>query len=259
MSFVVLNLVLTILLSIGILVAYRMGKATGQRRLAADPEHARDGLGVFEGVVFALLGLVIAFSFNGAGERFMARRAQVGDEINKIGTAYLRIDVLPDSTQPAMRDAFRRYVTARREAARAIPDETRVRAKLAEARGVQDEIWRLAIAATSGGTASPTSLVFLNPLNEMLDAQTDAEVAMMQHPPFAIEGVLVALMLLAAFFAGEATAHVRRPSRIHVLGLAFLLAAMFFLIRDLERPFAGLIRVDDVRQMTDDLERSMAE
>ncbi len=258
MNFILLNALVSVAIFGAILLFVRIGRWTGARRLAADAAAHRAGLGVIEGVVYALLGLVLAFSFNGAGERFLARRAQVGNELNVIGTAYLRIDVLPAAAQPEIREQFRRYLALRRQAVQAIPDIPRVRVHLAEAAAVQERIWALAIAATNGGTATPASQLLLPALNEMIDEQTVAQVAMLQHPPMAIEGVLVALMLLAALFTGEAIAELKRPSRLHVYGMALLLAVMSFLIRDLERPMVGLIRIDDTKWMVEDLVKMMA-
>jgi len=66
-----------------------------------DAEGARAGTGTIEGAVFALLGLLIAFTFSGAAARFEDRRALIIEETNDIGTAYLRLDLLPASAQPA--------------------------------------------------------------------------------------------------------------------------------------------------------------
>jgi len=70
-------------------------------------------IGSLEAAVFALLGSLIAFTFSGALQHFDLRRAQAADEANGIGTAYLHIDLLPASAQPALREIFRNYVDAR--------------------------------------------------------------------------------------------------------------------------------------------------
>ena len=61
-------------LFVGMLVLLEAGRGVGTRRMAQDPEGARRGLGVIEGAVFSLLGLLIAFTFSGAATRFDARR-----------------------------------------------------------------------------------------------------------------------------------------------------------------------------------------
>jgi len=64
-------------LFVGMLVLLEAGRRVGIRRMARDPEGARHGLGVVEGAVFSLLGLLIAFTFAGAATRFDARRQLV--------------------------------------------------------------------------------------------------------------------------------------------------------------------------------------
>src|SRR6185369_7365193 len=80
---------------------------------AAKKPGGKVGLGAIEGAIFALLGLLIAFTFSGAAARFENRRHLIVEEANDIGTAYLRITLLPAETQPEIRDLFRRYVDAR--------------------------------------------------------------------------------------------------------------------------------------------------
>ncbi len=66
-----------------------------------------------EGAVFALFGLLLAFTFSGAMTRYDAHRSHIVEETNDIGTAYLRLDLLPASSQPALRLLFRDYTTSR--------------------------------------------------------------------------------------------------------------------------------------------------
>ena len=100
-------------LLLGILAFLEVGRRIGLHRKQVDPEGAGAGLGAIDGAVFGLMGLLIAFTFSGAATRFDARRQLVGQEANDIGTAYLRIDLLPQAAQPALREDFRNYTEAR--------------------------------------------------------------------------------------------------------------------------------------------------
>ena len=95
---------------IGTLIFMELGRRIGQRRAVTDTEAAVVGVGVLDGAVFALLGLLIAFTFYGAASRFDTRRQLAVEEANAIGTAYFRLDILPPDAQPALREKFRRYV-----------------------------------------------------------------------------------------------------------------------------------------------------
>src|SRR6185436_2662580 len=90
-----------------------------------------ESLGAVEGAVFGLMGLLIAFTFASAAVRFETRRNLIVEEANDIGTAYLRVDLLPAEVQPALREAFRRYVDVRLEVYRKIPNLTAAQAELA--------------------------------------------------------------------------------------------------------------------------------
>jgi len=94
-------------LFLGMLILAEVGRRIGMRRLAQDPEGAEAGVGVVDGAVIALVGLLIAFTFSGAAARFDTRRQLIVEETNDIGTAYLRLDMLPVDAQPALREKFR--------------------------------------------------------------------------------------------------------------------------------------------------------
>src|SRR6478736_6885923 len=78
-----------------ILISMALGRRIGVIVLQQDIEAAPRGIGAVEGAVFALLGLLLAFTFSGAAARFEERRHLITEESNAIGTAYLRIDVMP--------------------------------------------------------------------------------------------------------------------------------------------------------------------
>src|SRR5688572_28231819 len=94
---------MSLLLTLGMLAMIELGRRLGYRRRERDPAGAEAGMSAVEGAVFALLGLLLAFQFSGAAQRFDARRELVTQETNAIGTSYLRLDLLPREHQPALR------------------------------------------------------------------------------------------------------------------------------------------------------------
>ena len=97
-------MLLAILLICGIvaliLCAVELGRRIGLRRRAQTQDAARTVSATLEASIFGLMGLLIAFIFYGAGTRFDARRSLNVREANAIGTAYLRLDLLPAEAQP---------------------------------------------------------------------------------------------------------------------------------------------------------------
>src|SRR5262249_60927607 len=83
----------------------------------------------------------------GAGPRLDTRRELIVEETNAIGTAYLRLDLLPAAAQPALRENFRRYLDSRIETYRKLPDIAAAREELKRSVALQGEIWNQAVAA----------------------------------------------------------------------------------------------------------------
>lgn len=250
--------ILAIGLFVGMLILLEAGRKIGQSRLANDPEGARIGTGAVEGAVFGLLGLLIAFTFSGAASRFDARRDLIVQETNAIGTAWLRLDLLPASAQPAIRESFRQYVDARLEVYHKIPDIKAARAELARATALQGEIWTQAIAAGRMETAPPPATLLLLPaLNEMFDITTTRTTATRLHPPTIIFIMLCGLALASALLAGYSMAGGKSRSWLHIIGFAAITAAAVYVIIDIEFPRVGLIRVDAFDQSLVELRASM--
>lgn len=226
-----------------------------RRRAARRPKDEASGSGIVDGAVFALLGLLIAFTFSGAASRFDGRRALIIDEVNAIGTAYLRIDLLPAPAQPEMRELFRRYLDARLAAYRALPDVAAAKAELARATGVQQSIWAKAIESTAGVQAA--TMLLLPALNEMFDIASTRALQAQMHPPTIIFVLLVVLALVSAFIAGDAMGSAGKRSRLHMLAFAFTLAGAVYVIIDVEYPRLGLIRVDAFDQALVELREAM--
>ncbi|MEN6625803.1 MAG: DUF4239 domain-containing protein [Candidatus Sumerlaeia bacterium] len=236
----------------GMLIALRAGKWLGMRRKAAEG-NGMGGIGVMEGAVFALMGLVIAFSFSGALTRFDWRRHLVIEEANDIGTAYLRVDLLPPQDQPAMRALFRRYVQTRLGIYEKLPDINVVNAELAKLAAIQGEMWAIALAGSqrSGTTAAP--MLLLPALNAMFDILNTQVMAAKTHPPPVVFGMLLGLALVSSLLVGYDLARVKERHWIHLLGFTFAIAFSVYVILDLEYPRLGLIRIDDFDKALVDL------
>ena len=240
----------------GMILFMEAGYRIARRRMARNPAMERPGLGVVEGAMFALLGLILAFTFSGAASRFDARRHLVGEEANAIGTAYLRLDLLPENRRAELKGDFRRYLEGRIELFRSAGDAKRVRDLSAGNRALQAKIWTAATkAAEEAGGAAP--ILLLPALNAMIDITTTREVATMTHPPITVFILMGGVALVCAILAGYAMAGARRQSWLHWAGFAMILAITMAAIIDIEYPRRGLIRVDSVDKVMVELLQSM--
>lgn len=237
-----------------VLLLLAAGIELGRRRSAMkDPESATS-VGAMANASLALLAFLLAFTFGLAAQRFDARRTVLLDEVNAIGTTYLRTSTLPDAEGAPARAKLREYVDVRLEAATS-GDLVR---GIARSESLQRELWASAAAWARANPESIVAGLYLQTLNEMIDLHTlRVAGAYRVRIPAVIWIVLAVLSAIGMLEMGYqmGLAGGRRPLLAPAFALAF--SAVIFLIADLDRPQAGLIRVS--QQPMVELRQSMEE
>jgi hypothetical protein len=258
MQYTLYALLLASGLFVGMLILLEVGRCLGLRQMARDPAGARTGVGAIDSAVFALLGLIVAFTFSGAASRFDARRQLIVEEANAIGTAYLRVALLSPDTQPALRDSFRRYLDTRLAVYQKFSDPAAAKEELAKANTQQGEIWRQAVTAARAVDAHPDAGKLLLPaLNDMIDITTTRTMATQMHPPAIVFVLLFGLAFTSALLAGYGMAGGKDRRWLHSLCFAAVAAVAVYVILDLEHPRLGLIHVDAFDRALGELRESM--
>jgi hypothetical protein len=140
---VVISICLFFGMAICLEVGYRMGS-----HVAKTTETAHEGTSTIQAAVFALLGLLLGFTFANGISHLDQRRLLIVQESNAIGSAYLRLDLLPANQQPQMRNLFRQYLDTRLDVYEKLPDLAGAEADLQRAAKLQQQIWSQAVAAS---------------------------------------------------------------------------------------------------------------
>jgi hypothetical protein len=242
-------------LFIGMLLCGALGRYLAIRRDLRNAESIQASSGVLEGAVFGLLGLVVAFSFSGAVSRFDERRQLAVEEANAIGTAYLRLDLMPAQAQPAMRENMRQYLESRIRFYQALPDIGPAEHELQVAQKLQSALWTQAIEGSND--SQPARMLVLPAFNEMFDIVTSRTMALFMHPPHIVFGMLFGLALIAAVIAGDSMAKARTSEWLRMGAFAAVMSITFYVIVDIEFPRAGLIRSTAFDQALSNLRDSM--
>jgi hypothetical protein len=257
MGYALSSFLLAAVLFTGILICFEIGRRFGTRFRRRFQGIGLIGTGPIETAVFALLGLLVAFTFYGAAGRFDTRRELIVEEANEIGTAYLRIDLLPANVQPEIREAFRNYVDSRLEFYKSLSEADAGRNQLAHSSDLQQQIWQKSVSASEAqGAHRDAGKLLLPALNSMIDITSTRAMALQMHPPTIIFAMLFGLTFLGSVLAGYGMAGGAR-SWLYVVAFAGVMAIAVYVILDLEYPRFGLIRVDRFDQMLVDLRNSM--
>jgi hypothetical protein len=233
-------------------IGYRLGSAARSRQ---GKETLAD-LGTTTGGLLGLLGLLLAFTFGMAGSRYEDRKTMVIEEANAIGTAWLRTDLVPEPMRTQARDALRAYTDVRLQGA-AGGERARVEEAIARSEKLQGPLWKAAAAAAAVAPV-PTVALFVASVNEVIDMHERRVERAIRNPiPAVIFWTLLAVAIVVLMLLGFGRGIAGDRNAVATTLLAVVLAVVFGLILDLDRPQAGYLRVSqqamrDVRAMMGD-------
>lgn len=197
--------------------------------------------------VLGLLGLLVAFTFSLAIDRFDSRRLLVVTEANALGTAWLRTELLDDPQR--LRTAMLHYGEARLAYGRARATEKP--RHLARAAQLRTALWREATRAVAPYRTTPLAPLVLAPINEAIDTASAREAAHAARLPASVLNMLWVYALLAAATLGFSVPG--RQHRLISVALFALLTLALALIVDLDRPRSGMVQVSQ-RPLADTLQ-----
>ncbi|MET0580084.1 MAG: hypothetical protein ABW122_15615, partial [Ilumatobacteraceae bacterium] len=136
-----LTLAVVLLLIVGVTAA--AGAAIG-RHLRSRPGVNSDTIGVIQGTLLGLVGLLLAFGLTMAVGRYESRRALVVAEANDIGTTYLRAQLLAEPERTTSLELLRSYGDATIDLAEQVPDSEPFDAAAGRIEDLQRDLWSAA-------------------------------------------------------------------------------------------------------------------
>jgi hypothetical protein len=237
-----------------LLVVLEVGRRLGASR---DLSSSSRGVAAVEGAIFALMGLLIAFTFSAAQGRLDDRRRLLIDEANAIGTAYLRVDLLPTAAQPELRQDFRAYVDERIAYYEKFLDEGAAEVERERAVAREGLLWRHATAAVKASPDPRVPSLLLPSINAMFDVAASRVAARHIHAPAPIFVLLIVLAFASALFAGVGMGRKEIESRLYPLAFAALLTTTVLVIFDIEFPRVGFIRINALDYLLTDVRADM--
>jgi hypothetical protein len=226
-----------------VLGATALGALLG-RRVRHLSESLSEPFGVLQAALLGVVGLILAFGLSLALSRYEDRRAAVVDEANTIGTTYLRAQTLAEPVRSRSLKLLNAYAASAIRLSEYQPGSTTEDVVVRREDLLQRRLWALAGVALDAEPTASAPRLYVETLNEMIDAQTTRIAALNNHVPVAILlleiiGAAIALGLLSTYLAlvGRGLAA--------VLLAAVLVATLLFVTSDLDRPTRGPIEVPD--------------
>lgn len=246
--------IMAFVLFITLNLVYVLGHRFRAYHLRRNPLLKESDLTTINGMLLGLLGLMLAFSFSMANERFDSRRALVVEEANIISTVIQRTDMYSDSLRTAWRSVLRQYVEERIAFYEARMDVAQAAVHFLRADSISNRLWSQVVGQAKKDQETTRTSQIIPALNDMMDITTTRRAAGEGTIPPSIMYFLFVLCVVAAFLLGYDS---KGPlNGVMVVGFALMLSATVFTIIDLDRPRSGIINLDGPHQRMVDL-RSM--
>jgi hypothetical protein len=246
------------------LILLNYGRHLGLRYLQQKDAANMAGLTTVEGAVFALIGLLLAFTISGALQRFDERRQLVVQEANAVSTAYDRLGLFEGDVGRNLQIKLKDYVEARIDLYRMPHDFSLWRRselfspeQQEKTVDLKNKVWDAAVAACPQASFRPACAQALPALTSLFEVARLRLGASEKHPPQIVYVMLFGLGLGGSLLAGFGMAAATARSWIHMLIFAATLTVTLYAVTDMEYPRLGLIRIEDFDHFLVDAHRQM--
>ena len=243
-----------------LLAALELGYRIGIRRRDAWKEDEAAGGKISLTSMFAVLGLMLAFTFGAAISRHEARKRAVIAEANALGTAFLRASLVDEPGRTELRTALLDYARTRKSDRNVKMTVERLESLLQQSWDAKAKLWPATERIVHGATPGPVEALLVAAVNDVVDCDTVRVAAIFDSlPPM----VLTLLLLIAAATVSVAGFNAGLSGRIcrwRTTLLILVLASIMLVILDFDRSSDGSIHVrnDSIDAVIAEMEEGLA-
>ena len=232
----------------GLVVIYgagsELGYQLGRRRARDFDESEKSHVGALQSALLGLLALLLGFSFAMAVSRFDTRKRLLLEEVNAVGTTYLRANLLPADHPAEARKLLRSYVDARLQFNNQDISLEQLEQMYSAAGALQKQLWAIAVDAAAQDPRSVSTGLFIASLNDVIDVAEARRAAFSNHVPEPIVFMLIIVSFGAFGFIGYNRGAAGPRNLSATITFIVLSAMVLIIILDVDRPRRGLILVD---------------
>jgi hypothetical protein len=255
-----LNALLILAFLLGCLeISYRAGvrqrETTGE-----DREMDRRG-DVILTAMLALLGLMLAFTYSFTVSRSDFRKAAVLGEINAVGTAFLRADLLDEPHRTTIRTLLLEYTRTLRLDARSAGSHEGSRKTIEQISAKQAPIWPSIREMAAAHPPNPLTNSMVQSITSVFDAHARRFKAAADRLPAEILAMLLLVAVTCLSVHGFSAGRADSLRRWRTTALVLVLAGVTVVIVDFDRPLTGFVRTDQQGyfRLIDEMEAALEE
>ncbi|WP_439889194.1 hypothetical protein ACSX1C_09390 [Pseudomonas sp. MBLB4123] len=239
------SFIITAVLFVLIILFNEIGFQVGRFVQNRTDSEIKELTGAVQASILGLLALLLGFTFSMSMQRYDDRNQALIEEANAIGTAVLRVQLLPEQHQEPVAQLLRQYIDLRvtlgevdltRHAERSHYNQ--------QVKQLQGQLWDRAVRATNDDPRPVTSGAFVAALNQMIDSQGQRHALLQMHVPEVVLLLLFVVFIASVGILGYSSGLSGKRIVAPTVLVSLLIALIVFIIIDLDRPKRGLIQVD---------------
>lgn len=235
------SLILGLFLFVAMIVVVLLGR-WASRRWNREQVEPKGGVNSLFAALFALSGLILAFTFGMSQNRLEKVRDVIEQEANDIGTAVLRSDLYSDMVRDSFRLDFRKYVDAVILSYSNPTQPDLLSKSQQDAANAANKLWARATQQSKLPNMLIPSNQMIPALNSMFDIANSRVIILKQRVPDLVIYMLFVCVLATCFIGGFTSGHFQSKEWIIVVGFAVVTAMVVYTTLDLARPMRGTIK-----------------
>jgi len=226
------------------LVANEIGFRYGRWHQGRESDLSKTVSNTLKGSIFALVALLLAFSFSATSNRYDMRERLVLDQANAIGTVYLRAGLLGEPARGNIRSTLRHYIDVRLQHFHA-GYKTELSAQLQlEIDGLMSTLWAEVERENATNTEAVRTSLIVPAANEVIDLSSTRAWANRNHLPDPVLALLLVSVVISSLLLGHSSGQAARRHPGLWLASNVVLALVLYVVLDFDRPRRGMILID---------------
>lgn len=239
------SIFIVVILFIAMVVFNEIGFRSGKFVQSRTDSEVKSLTGSIQASILGLLALILGFTFSMSMQRYDNRSMALIDEANAIGTAILRIQLLPVQFREEADELFQSYVGLRVDIGKLDLTKTDERKNYNEKiTNLQNKLWSLAVSATEVDPRPVTTGSFLKSLNDVIDSQGKRNALLQMQVPEVVLILLFMVFISSGGIMGYSAGLSGKRMFAPIVLVSLLITLIVFIIIDLDRPKRGLIQVN---------------
>ncbi len=239
------SIAIVTVLFILIIIANESGFRIGRFVQNRTDEEIKTLTGAIQASTLGLLALLLGFTFSMSMQRYDNRTEALIMEANAIGTAQLRVQLLPPAYHTPVLALLNDYIELRTAVGTIDLTQQAQRAAVnAQATALQNALWGFAVQAAKEDPNPVTTGLFIASLNELIDSQGKRNALLQMHVPETVILLLFLVFVSSGAIMGYSSGLSAKRVMAPTLMVSFLIVLIVLIILDLDRPKRGFIKVD---------------